>query len=179
MIPKYFFLTEGVGKHKERLASFELALRNADIQQFNIVNVSSIIPSGCERIPKERGLKMIKPGEIIFAVLVKNSTNEPHRLITASVGVAIPSDRDSYGYLSEHHSFGETPQAAGDYAEELAATLTATTLEIQFDPEAGWEERKQWLKTKGLIETTNVTRSAKGDKDGLWTTVIAAAVFIP
>lgn len=122
---------------------------------------------------------MIKPGEIIFAVLVKNSTNEPHRLITASVGVAIPSDRDSYGYLSEHHAFGETPQAAGDYAEELAATLTATTLEIQFDPEAGWEERKQWLKTKGLIETTNVTRSAKGDKDGLWTTVIAAAVFIP
>jgi len=178
MIPKYFFLTKGVGKHKERLQSLELALRDAGIQHVNIVNVSSIIPPGCKLISREKGLKMIKPGEITFAVLDKNSTNEPHRLIAASIGVAIPSGEDSYGYLSEHHSFGETDRMAGDYAEDLAAIMLATNMGFKFDPENTWDERKQLFKTRGLIKTTNIPQSAIGDKNGLWTTVIAAAVFV-
>lgn len=180
MIPKYFFLTKGVGKHKEQLQSFELALRNAGIQQCNLVNVSSIVPPGCKLIPKEKGLKLISPGEITFVVLARNSTNEPHRLIAASIGVAIPSGKNNYGYLSEHHSFGQTDETAGEYAEDLAATMLATTMGIPFDPETAWDERKQLFKTSGLIiKTTNITQSATGDKNGLWTTVVAAAVFVP
>jgi len=123
---------------------------------------------------------MLKPGEITFIVLSRNSTNEPHRLIAASIGVAIPSGKNNCGYLSEHHSFGQTDEAAGDYAEDLAATMLATTMGIQFDPETAWDERKQLFKTSGLIiKTTNITQSATGDKSGLWTTAIAATVFLP
>ncbi len=179
MIPRYFFLTKGVGKHKERLQSFELALRNAGIQYCNIVNVSSIIPPGCRLVSRERGSKMVKPGQVTFVVLSKNSTKEPHRLIAASIGVAIPSRRVDYGYLSEHHSCGQTDEAAGDYAEDLAATMLATAMGIPFDPEKAWDERKQLFKTTKLfIKTTNITQSAAGDKNGLWTTVISAAVFV-
>ncbi len=179
MIPKYLFLTRGVGKHKEQLQSFELALRNAGIQHVNLVNVSSIIPSGCELVSRERGLGMLKPGEITFVVMSRNSTNEPHRLVASSIGVAIPSGENNYGYLSEHHSFGQTNETAGDYAEDLAATMLATTMGIQFDPEIAWHEKEQLFKTSGLIiKTTNVTQSATGDKKGLWTTVVAAAVFV-
>lgn len=178
MIPTQFFLTKGVGKHKECLQSLELALRDAGIQHVNIVKVSSIIPPGCKLISREKGLKMIKPGEITFAVLVKNSTNEPHRLIVASIGVAIPSAEDSYGYLSEHHSFGETDEKSGDYAEDLAATMLSTNIGLKFDPETAWDKRKQLFKTRGLIKTTNITQSATGDKNSLWTTVIAAVVFV-
>jgi arginine decarboxylase len=180
MIPKYLFLTKGVGKHKEQLQSFELALRNAGIHYCNIVNVSSIVPPGCKMISREQGLKMVQPGEITFVVLARNATNEPHRLVASSIGVAIPSGNNQYGYLSEHHSFGQTDEAAGDYAEDLAATMLATTMGIQFDPETAWDERKQLFKTSGLIiKTTNITQSAAGDKSGLWTTTIAAAVFVP
>jgi len=180
MIPKYMFLTKGVGSHKEHLASFELALRSAGIHRCNIVNVSSIIPPGCKLISKENGLKRLQPGEITFAVLSKNSVKEPQRLIAASVGVAIPSNKDSYGYLSEHHSFGQSAEAAGDYAEDLAATMLATTMGIPFDSDKAWDEKKQIFKTSGMIiKTSNVTQSAKGEKSGQWTTVLAAAVFIP
>jgi arginine decarboxylase len=180
MIPKFMFLTKGVGSHKEHLASFELALRSAGIHRCNIVNVSSIIPPGCKLIPKENGLKMLQPGEITFAVLSKNSVKEPQRLIAASVGVAIPSNKDSYGYLSEHHSFGQSAEAAGDYAEDLAATMLATTMGVPFDSEQAWDEKKQIFKTSGMIiKTSNITQSAKGEKSGQWTTVLAAAVFIP
>ena len=180
MIPKFVFLTKGVGTHKERLASFELALRSAGIHRCNIVNVSSIIPPGCKLITKEEGLKMLQPGEITFAVLSKNSVKESHRLLAASIGVAIPSNKDSYGYLSEHHSFGQSAEAAGDYAEDLAATMLATTMGIPFDSEQAWDEKKQIFKTSGMIiKTSNITKSAKGDKKGCLTTVLAAAVFIP
>jgi len=180
MIPKYFFLTKGVGKHKEQLQSFELALRNAGIHHCNLVNVSSIVPPGCKMISREQGLKMVQPGEITFVVLARNATSEPHRLVASSIGVAIPSRKNQYGYLSEHHSFGQTDEVAGDYAEDLAATMLATTMGIQFDPETAWDERKQLFKTSGMIiKTTNLTQSATGDKNGLWTTTVAAAVFVP
>ena len=110
----------------------------------------------------------------------REATNEPNRLIAASVGVAIPADPGQYGYLSEHHSFGETDQKAGEYAEDLAASMLATTLGLEFDPATAWNEREQFYKASGkIIKTINITQSAIGNKDGLWTTVFAAAVFVP
>ena len=179
MIPKMMFFTKGVGIHKEYLQSFEIALRNAGIQKCNIVTVSSIVPSGCKIISREKGLQLLSPGEITYCVLAKNSTNESNRMIAASIGMALPANRESYGYLSEHHSFGETDEKAGDYAEDLAATMLATTMGIKFNPDMAWNERKQLYETSGLIiKTKNITQSARGHKNGLWTTVIAAAVFI-
>jgi arginine decarboxylase len=180
LIPKYFFLTKGVGKHKENLASFELALRDAGIQHCNLVTVSSIIPAGCKLIPKEKGIQMLHAGEITFVVLARNCTDEPHRLIASSIGVAIPSEENQYGYLSEHHSFGQSDEVAGDYSEDLAASMLATTMGVAFDPATAWDERKQLFMSSGLIiKTTQVTQSATGDKNGLWTSVVAAAVFLP
>lgn len=179
MIPKKVFFTRGVGVHKDKLASFELALRKAGIEKFNLVTVSSILPPNCEIIPKEEGLKLLKPGQIVFCVMAKSQTNEPNRLISASIGLAVPKDRDNYGYLSEHHAFGETDDKSGEYAEDLAATMLATTLGIEFDPNTAWEERENVYKTSGKIfKTTHICQSAEGNKDGLWTSVVAAAVFI-
>ena len=179
MVPKKIFYTKGVGVHKEKLASFEMALRVAGLAHCNLVLVSSIYPPGCKIVPKDEGLKLLKPGEIVFAVYDRESNNEPNRLIAASVGVAIPADPSMHGYLSEHHSFGETDEKAGEYAEDLAASMLATTLGIEFDPDLDWDEREQLFKMSGkIVRTANITQSAVGNKDGLWTTVFAAAVFI-
>ncbi len=180
MIPEKFFLTKGVGVHKEYLTSFELALRSAGIAPFNLVTVSSIYPPGCKKIIREEGLTILKPGEIVHCVMARNATNEPNRLIAASIGLAIPADLNQHGYISEHHPFGETDEKAGEYAEDLAATMLATTLNIEFDASKDWDEREQIYKMSGkIIRTTNVTQSAEGHKDGLWTTVVATVVFIP
>ena len=179
MVPQKVFLTKGVGRHKDYLQSFELALRDAGIETQNLVMVSSIFPPGCKRISKEEGVKYMKAGSIRFCVMSRNATNEPNRLIAASVGLAIPKDSQQYGYISEHHSFGDTEEKAGDYAEDLAATMLATTLGIEFDSSKDWDEREKQYKASGkFITTSNVTQSAQGHKDGLWTTVLASAVFI-
>ena len=179
MVPKKVFFTKGVGKHRERLTSFELALRDAGIASQNLVRVSSIFPPQCKLLSRKEGAKYLHHGEVVFAVVAENSTREPHRLLAASIGVAIPADRNTYGYLSEHHSFGETEDAAGDYAEELAAEMLATTLDVEFDPDKSWDEKKEVYRLSNkIVRTMNVTQSAVGDKKGKWTTVIAAAIFI-
>ncbi len=181
MVPTKMFFTKGVGVAKQQLMSFELALRDAGIEKFNLVTVSSILPPGCQRITREKGLEMLKPGEIVFCVLARNCTNEPNRLVAASIGCAVPSDKDQqYGYLSEHHPFGETDEKAAECAEDLAATMLATTLGVDFDPNTSWDEREKVYKLSGkIVNATNITQSAQANKDGLWTTVIAAAVLIP
>ena len=179
MIPKFFFLTKGVGKHRERLTSFELALRSAGIAACNLVRVSSIFPPRCKLIPRSEGVKELRPGQVTFAVMSENSTREPHRLIAASVGVAIPTDRNAFGYLSEHHSFGETEEVAGEYAEELAAEMLATTLGVEFDPDRSWDEKKEIYRISNkIVRTMHITQSAIGDNRGLWTTVLTGAILL-
>ena len=179
-VPTKVFLTKGVGRHREKLTSFELALRNAQIAKYNIVNVSSIVPPGCPLVSLVEGLKYLAPGQIIHCVMSRNATNEPHRLIAASIGIAIPRDSTQYGYLSEHHSWGETEQKAGDYAEDLAAYMLATIVGVEFEIGTSYDEEKELWKISGqIVKTANITQSAIGDKNGLWTTVLTAAILIP
>ena len=143
-VPGKMFFTKGVGRHKDYLQSFELALRDAKIEKCNLVTVSSIYPPGCT-----------------FCVMARNATNEPNRLVAASIGVATPSDTSQYGYLSEHHPYGETDEKAGDYAEDLAATMLATTLGVEFDSGIAWDEREKLYKMSGkIVKSFNVIACA-------------------
>ncbi|NYT07063.1 MAG: arginine decarboxylase, pyruvoyl-dependent [Methanomicrobiales archaeon] len=179
VVPTKVFFTKGVGVHKDRLASFELALRKASIEKYNLVYVSSIFPPNCKMVTVDEGISKLEPGTITYCVMAKNETSEPNRLISAAIGLALPKEPHEYGYLSEHHAYGETADKTGDYAEDLAATMLATTLGIEFDINKAWQEREQIYKASGkIIKTTNICQSAMGDKKGLWTTVLAAAVFV-
>lgn len=178
LVPNRIFLTNGVGRHKEKLVSFEMALRDAGIHALNYVKVSSIIPPNCKFIPKEDGLKLLRPGEVTFIVMSKNETEELHRLVSASVGLAIPADKNSYGYLSEHHDFGKTDEECGDYAEDIAAQMLATVQGVSFDETTSWDERQEvWKLSDKIVKTHNITQSAIGQRN-LWTTVVSAAVLI-
>ena len=173
------FLTRGVGRHKEKLVSFEMALREAGIAAYNIVTVSSIFPPHCEIIPVEDGLKELSDGQIVHAVVAKEATNEHSRLAAASIGVAIPHDRDKFGFLSEHHSFGEEELEAGNYAEDLAAQMLATILGLEFDAETDYDARREVYQLSGqIVESMQITQTAEGI-GGQWTTVLAAAILLP
>ncbi len=180
IVPKKMFFTKGVGHHRNKLQSFELALRDAGIEKCNLVTISSIFPPDCKIITKSEGLKALAPGQITFVVLAREATNEPSRLITAAIGLAQPKDKNQYGYISEHHGFGQNARQSGDFAEDLAATMLASTLGIELDPDQAWDERKQ-LYVAGkdrMFVSRSVAKAAHGHKDGLWTTVVATAVML-
>jgi arginine decarboxylase len=179
LIPRKLFLTRGAGTHREKLTSFEMALREAGIAHFNLVRVSSIFPPNCQIVSQQEGLALLQPGEIVFAVIAEMSSNEPGRRMSSSIGVARPTDPNKYGYLSEHHTYGETEQESGDYAEDLAATMLATTLGIPFDAENDYNSRKeQYMMGGEIVDTTSITVAVTAAPGGVWTTTIAAAILI-
>ena len=178
LLPTSMFLTKGIGVHRHQLTSFELALRDADIEQQNLVSISSILPPHCKLIPREEGITTLRPGEITFSVLARTETNEPGGHIHASIGLARPADPEMYGYIAEHHGYGMTADQSGEYTEDLAVTMLASTLGIEFDPSAAWNERKKLYENSQLIiESLSITAAAQGDETGLWTCAVAAAVF--
>jgi arginine decarboxylase len=180
LIPQKMFFTKGVGHHRNKLQSFELALRNCGIEYCNLVYVSSIFPPECKIISRSVGVKLLKPGQITFVVMAKAATNEPNRLVAASIGLAQPIDRNQYGYISEHHAYGETRKKSSDFAEDLAATMLASTLGIELDIDKAWNERKQLYITdkNRQFKSRSIAQTAEGHKDGLWTTVLACAVML-
>ena len=179
LVPRKIFFTKGVGTHKEELRSFELALRDAGIEKCNIIAVSSILPPECKWVSRNEGIKEITAGMLTPCVISRCSSSEPHRLIVSSVACAIPADPLAYGYLSEHHAFGETEKIAGDYAEDLAAAMLASTLGIEFDEGKSWDENKEVFHISDkVVRATNVTQSTVIGSNGIYSTVVAAAVFL-
>jgi arginine decarboxylase len=179
LVPKQAFFTKGVGKHRNKLQSFELALRAAGIEKCNLVRVSSIYPPGCKVISKKRGISKLRAGQVTFVVLAEAATDEPSRLVGSGVGLAVPAQGEQYGYISEHHGYGMTERRLGDFVEDMAATMLATTLGIEFDPETAYDKRKEIYHMSGkIVHTRACVQTAEGDKTGLWTTVVAAAVFL-
>jgi arginine decarboxylase len=177
--PTRMFLTKGVGVHRYALTAFEFALRDADIEQQNLVYVSSILPPRCQVITREAGVELLKPGDITFCVLARSESNEFGRHLYASLGLAMPADPDMYGYISEQHGYGMTAEASGEQAEDLAATMLASTRGLECDPEAAWNERKHIYEHSSLIiDSTSITAAAVCGPNNHWTCVIAAAVFL-
>ena len=178
LVAKKLFLTKGMGVHEDKLTSFEYALRNAGIAGTNLVLISSIFPPGAKLISRAAGLKLIKPGQILFTIYSKNQTNEPRRHITASVGIAQPKDKSRYGYLSEYDSFGQSQKEAGDYAEDIAAQMLASSLGIPFDIDKSWDEKRQQFTKPATLPNLHEATKTRGNKDGKWTTTFAAAVIL-
>ena len=179
LIPKEVFFTKGLGKHNNRLQSFELALRAASIEKCNLVRVSSILPPFCRIISRNKGAERLKPGQITFVVLAEASTNEPNRLVGAGIGLAQPASGHRYGYISEHHCYGMTEPKISDLVEDMSASMLASTLGIEFDPDTAYDNRREVYKMSGkIVRTRSTVQTAEGDKNGLWTTVVAAAVML-
>ncbi len=177
LVPSKLFFTRGVGRDDTMLGSFEEALRDAGIAQFNIVSVSSIFPPGAEIVSREAGLKLLSPGQILFTVLARNATNELNRMVSSAIGYAIPTDRSKWGYLSEHHSFGETEKKAGFFAEKLAAEMLASTTGEQ--GLLKWDKNKaEYILKDRILQTRNICSTAVTLKEDEWTTTVAAAVLI-
>jgi arginine decarboxylase len=176
IVPSQVFLTRGHGQHKEKLVSFEKALREAGIAPFNLVRVSSIFPPHCRVISKAAGLKLLKPGQILFVVLSESATEEPGRAISASIGMAVPDDPTCYGYLAEHEGGGPTEKEAGLFTEYLAAEMLATKMGTEL--KAPGPHRTGFRLSNGMsLKTRSMSQAATG-AEGLWTTALAAAVLI-
>lgn len=172
------YLTAGKGVHREPLIAFELALREAGIASQNLVAVSSILPPGCELIPRAEGESHLQPGQILHVVLSRNDSTRHTGRLGASIGVAVPADPAQHGFVSEYHAEGLASDAIDRHAEDLAATMLGSLQGLDLDPTLGWEERGAALDRAGTIRERRSLSMVTDAPDGVATCVVAACVFL-
>jgi len=179
LVPVQAYLTRGVGVHREELVAFEIALRDAGIAAQNLVAVSSILPPACELVAREEAEKHLMPGQILHVVMSREETDEPHRAVGASIGIARPRDTSRHGFIAEHGGFGLGEDELRTHAEDLASTMLASTMGVDVDADLPPRERARLFEEAGVVDfRDSVVATARGDERGRTTCVVAAAVFV-
>jgi arginine decarboxylase len=120
------------------------AMREAGVADCNLVKVSSVIPPACEIVPRARGLRMLRGGAIIHAVIAQGETNEPHQRITPAICWGQPNDATLPGYMTEveeDQTKGRSTRTATDEAGEALITIIAEKFGVRLDPEKTWSNR--------------------------------------
>ena len=100
--PDRFFITSGCGNSKFKLVAFDEALRAAQIADYNLIKISSILPKGCQLSePKELPVK----GAGLSTAFGSISSNEKGVQIASAVAVAIPEDVAEVGVIMEYSGY--------------------------------------------------------------------------
>ena len=181
LVPRKVLLAKGVGVHKEMLTSRELAMTDAGVEKMNMIKASSIIPPRCEIVPLREGKKELMIGQMAFAILAQCQTYEPHKRISAAIGIAKPDDPDMYGFfteIEEDQGYGKTQQKAAEEVMYLAISNLAMSWRAKWNDKMFDPKKKVYRIKNKTVRVSNVTQSALGDPDGKYTTVFVAAVFV-
>ena len=182
LVPTKVFLTKGVGVHEKQLTSRELAMTDAGVEKVNLIKASSIIPPGCQIVSPDEGKELLHIGQMTFAIMAECSTNEPHKLIAASIGMAKPDDENEYGFFTEieqEEGYGKTEEKASEEVTELAIHNLAMSWRAPFDPKKDFDPKKTLYRIRNKnVRVSHMTQTTFGDKDGRYATVFVAAVFL-
>jgi len=111
--PEKFFPTAGIGIGDTRLTAFDQALLNAGVGNFNLVQVSSILPVEA-KIQKKVDLP---DGSLLPIAYGYSVTSEPGIRVTAAIAVVIP-ERGPVGLIMEYS--GNLPE---EEAREMVKSM--------------------------------------------------------
>src|SRR6056297_1902687 len=118
-VPKKIFFTKGVGIAKSEQISYIRALTDAKLAKYNLIQVSSIVPPNCKKITPKEGLQNLQPGQTLYVVLARISSNIPNQQIAASIGVAKPYHPKIHGYLAEYENINQSSEEVAKFSEDM------------------------------------------------------------
>jgi arginine decarboxylase len=158
------------------------ALRQAGVADCNLVKVSSVLPPGVRLIDRAEAEQLLRPGNVVFAVIAQAVTQEPHQRLSVGVGWAIPDKPGVPGYVAEveeEQGHGMSAEACADEVGATAIRLLAERLRVKCDAETLWKKRKSGLalgRTRVLADS--LTETVVGDEQGRYTAAVALAVYL-
>lgn len=119
--PKKYFVTSGTGKSSYELVAFDEALRNAEIAGYNLVKISSILPSRCQR---SLSTELPRKGSPVLTAFGTLSCNEEGMCIASAISVAIPENPDEVGVIMEYSG-----HCSAEYAEEQVRIMAKKAMD--------------------------------------------------
>ena len=104
-----FFISE-IGYDESNLGSFSQALKDAGIEEYNLVEDDSILLLYYFEFTQENGFIQLCDGQIVYAPISKGDSNEYNYLITISICIVIIADSNNYCHLNRYYVFGINPE---------------------------------------------------------------------
>jgi pyruvoyl-dependent arginine decarboxylase len=132
-VPTRVFFVSGVGTHAMERVALQHAMREAGVADGNLLKVSSVIAPGCRIIPADEGRRLLRPGNMVYAVIATAQTDEPHQRVTTALAWAKPEKPGVPGYIAEleeemaegARSAGMPPDRVWSFDDEAAAVAAA------------------------------------------------------
>ena len=182
-VPEKVFFFKLKWFHEDELVSFELALRDAGVEMFNFVPVSSIYPPNCEVVDYQEWIKYLKPGQIVFCVMARYSSNKPGEKIFSSVWCAFPKDKSKWWYFTEYHGTisGLKQKIENDKKIKTAIDFFGVNLEWEIDWWKYAEQSARYMLETGFEQEVESSQSIYQEAivpENKWATVLSIAVFI-
>lgn len=102
MIADKYCISSGTGKSEKGLPSFDKALIEAGVGNYNLVRLSSILPARCERVKVKDITKYIKEGSLLPTAYSTITSDTKGDFIISTIGVGIPKDSNNVGVIMEY-----------------------------------------------------------------------------
>jgi arginine decarboxylase len=142
--PSRVFVVGGTGVHEKERIAVQHAMRAAGVEQVNLVKVSSVVAPECELITAEEGRRLLRPGNVCFAVIAQAETDEPHQRIAPGLAWAKPEKPGLPGFIAEVEedmAKGKSAAATEKEVGEEVLDLMAMRLRAKVDAERLWAKR--------------------------------------
>ena len=148
MIAKEFTMTSGVGVSDKKLPSFDKALLDAGVGNYNLVRLSSILPAGCVEVQVDDIKSHIKEGSLLPTAYSTISSSKAGTRIVSTIGIGFPADKNHVGVIMEFSAVNMGKLEAYDVLGQM--------IQEAFDAR-GWElEGVEVIGAEALVEVDGI-----------------------
>lgn len=128
MIAEKWYISTGTGVSRiGTLTSFDKALLDTGVGNYNLVRLSSILPAHCKKVLNVD----LKEGSLLPVAYSTISSAVKDETVVSTIGVGLPEDEDQVGVIMEHSERGFSVR------EETALSVLENMIRDAFEAR-GW-----------------------------------------
>lgn len=131
-IPHEYFITKGKGESNAGSAglpfetgSYDAALNDAGIENCNVIEYTSVIPTHAKLISKEEGIKRLNWGEVLEVIKAQSNGRRGTKISAAVMTTTITDPNGKYlgGFACEYSGSGTKSEAEDSLAFSIAGMI--------------------------------------------------------
>ena len=131
-VPYEYFMTKGKGESDAgseglpyETGSYDAALFEAGIQNANVIEYTSVMPTESKQISKEEGLKRLQWGEVLECIKAQSNGKKGSKISAAVMTTSVIDPKGKYlgGFAVEYSGSGTKEDAEASLAESVTGII--------------------------------------------------------
>lgn len=122
-----YLISSSVGYGKTKLTSFDQALLNSGVANYNLIRVSSILPAKCCLSDEIN----ISEGSQLNTAYASISSNVLNQVVSAAIAIGIPQDNNNIGVIMEYAAQCDKDEAVKTVKEMVEEAMNNRGYEIK------------------------------------------------